>query len=121
MLQMRLAYIIAVAVFLAAVLITLILLWFFGFFTRRPCLNPLFFADDTSKCVPTNQASLIRSLEEFSFIRRPECRYYLIDVEHVGDDGKVTSMKHAKEITENQPLITVPERKAAIYFLVSEI
>jgi hypothetical protein len=58
--------------------------------------------------------------------------YYLIDIQHVGDDGKVTSTKHAKEITSDTTeyevirgideyrLVTIPKRESAIYFLVTE-
>lgn len=129
---MRVAYIITFAVVLAAT-ITVIVLWFLGFFAKISTCempsSPLLFADNTSMCVPVNRATIIRSKEEFIFGLRPEYRYYLIDIQHVGDDGKVTSMKHAKEIKSSTDvvrgideyhLITIPKRESAIYFFVTD-
>ena len=118
---MRVAYRIAIAagVFTVIVGVILVSLWRLGYFTKRsePCLNPLFL-ETTSICVPSNQAYLIKSREQIIVFRRPLCRYYIIDPEHVGTDGKVTSMKHAKELTGE--MMTIPERDTEIYLLVTE-
>ena len=114
---MRTAHIIAVVVFYHLILITLFVLWYFGYFTpRRECINPVAFPDRVI-CVPTNKATLLESKDEWMVLRRPECKYYLIDTEHVGKDGQLMSMKYAKEIIGD----VVPERKAPIYILIVEI
>ena len=114
---MRTALIIAVVVVYHLILITLFLLWYYGYFTPlRECLNPLAFPDVIT-CVPMNKATLLESTDEFIVLRRPECKYYLIDPEHVGKDGQVTSMKYANEIIGD----IVPERKAPIYILIVDI
>ena len=67
---MRVAYIITFAVVLAAT-ITVLALWLLGLFAKiNTCempSSPLFFADNTSMCVPVNRATMIRSKEEFIF------------------------------------------------------
>lgn len=80
----------------------------------------LFFADDTTLCVPTNKPTLIRSKDEFLFMRLPGYKYYVIEAKHIGADGKLTSMQYAKEVTTMiaNDTFFVPKRETAVYFLI---
>ena len=98
------------AALIASVLIAVLVLWLTGFFPEPPCKNSLFFADDTSMCVPSNKATLLRSREEFVFTRRPKCRYYVIKG---GKKEEITT-------TLNDETMIVAKRDADVYFLVSD-
>lgn len=100
------------AALVACVLIAVLVLWLTGFFPEPPCKNSLFFADDTSMCVPSNKATLLRSREEFVFTRRPKCRYYILRTER--------GMKEEITTTLNDETMIVAKRDADVYFLVSE-